>query len=347
MRERLDVPEELLRACLREQYDLSTGTIERTHMSWDSMIVAYHTVSAYGTPLLLRAKLGSFYEPSCLAPRYLQDQGISAVVAPLRTQRNALWVRIGDWTFSVYRFIEGEVGWRPAMTEAQWRSLGTTLGQIHRAPLPLEGMPSLQRERFDAAAYVRQIQTFAAHFDDRADGGSQSEQALRSLWMEHQSTIYTMVAAMETLAKALQGRSGPFVICHADLHPGNVIRDRAGQVHVIDWDDVMLAPKERDFLFVGDPRGAGTSDDGTPSFFQGYGPAEIDWVALTYYRFERIVTDLIECAHEVLFRDDLGEDARTEAVHLFGEVLAPRGMVVAARTAAAHLPADLRVRGGA
>jgi spectinomycin phosphotransferase len=42
-----------------------------------------------------------------------------------------------------------------------------------------------------------------------------------------------------------------------DLHPRNLIRDHAGKVFVIDWDEVMLAPKERDFIFVRPPTRCG------------------------------------------------------------------------------------------
>ena len=76
------------------------------------------------------------------------------------------------------------------------------------------------------------------------------EVSLSASWVAYKSTIHRVVTALEKLAGVLQRRSGPYVICHADLHPANLIRDDAGHVFVVDWDDVMLAPKERDFIFV-------------------------------------------------------------------------------------------------
>ena len=99
---------------------------------------------------------------------------------------------------------------------------------------------------------------------------------------------------------------------------------------VIDWDEVMLAPKERDFIFVREPQ--------ADAFWEGYGQREIDWVALTYYRWERVVQDLIECTQNVCFRDDLGEETRADIARLFHEMLAEEGGTVdAAYAAAAHL----------
>jgi spectinomycin phosphotransferase len=119
------------------------------------------------------------------------------------------------------------------------------------------------------------------------------------------------------------------VICHADLHPGNILRTSTNDVFIIDWDDVMLAPKERDFLFV--------NTDSAAPFFQGYGAAEIDWAALTYYRGERVITDLIACAQDVLFRDDLEEATKKDAVELFRDIFGKNGEVELAFATATRL----------
>jgi spectinomycin phosphotransferase len=114
-------------------------------------------------------------------------------------------------------------------------------------------------------------------------------------------------------------------------------------VFVIDWDEVMLAPKERDFLFVKESSAASEALPGTPAFFQGYGQTEIDWIALTYYRYERVIQDLIACTQEVFFRDDLGEDTKADSVQLFRAILAGGGQIDAASHASAHLPPDLAI----
>jgi spectinomycin phosphotransferase len=154
--------------------------------------------------------------------------------------------------------------------------------------------------------------------------------------MTHQSTIHTVLTSLETLAGVLRSRTFSYVICHGDMHARNLIRDRAGQVFVIDWDEVMLAPKERDFLFVRPPHAA--------AFWQGYGQVEIDWVALTYFLWERVVQDLIYCTRNVWFREDWGEESRLEAIQLLDVILAEDNVHIdAAYRASAHLPAELTV----
>ena len=38
------------------------------------------------------------------------------------------------------------------------------------------------------------------------------------------------------------------MITHGD-GPGNVLQDPSGEIYLVDWDDVMLAPRERDLWF--------------------------------------------------------------------------------------------------
>src|SRR5439155_24174000 len=103
-----------------------------------------------------------------------------------------------------------------------------------------------------------------------------------------------------------------------------------------------LAPRERDFIFVGEPAHA-SNRHGSP-FFEGYGETEIDWTLLTYYRYERVIQDLIEDAGQVIFRDDLSEEAKAEARRAFRASLEGRNFA-AAQAAAAHIPEDLSVEG--
>jgi len=346
MREKPSIPEEHLRACLQEQYDLIPDTLDVLPLGLDTRAFVCRVVSEHGTSYLLKARSGTFYEPSCLIPDYLRDRGIAAVVAPLLTKKNTLWTNIGDWTVIVYPFLEGDTSWT-GMTDEHWKELGTIFKRIHQVMVPTLGFESLRKETFDPMGYARWVRAFETSLavaetqHAHSEGGRVSKRTLRASWMEHQSTIHQVVTVLEKLAEILQRQSAPHVICHADLHPANLIRDHVGHVFVIDWDEVMLAPRERDFLFVKEASTDGSSRQGIPPFFQGYGQTEIDWTALTYYRYERVVQDLIECTQEVFFRDDLGEKTKADAIQLFRDILAEGGEVDAARAAAAHLTSDL------
>jgi spectinomycin phosphotransferase len=336
MREPLRIAEEDLQACVQDQYELDLVTLEFLPVGHDYDAGVYRAVSERGTAYLLKVTSRPLYEPRCLVPRYLYDQGITSVVAPLPTTSGALWTKLAEWTMILYPWISGDSS-LTGMTDELWKQVGSIFRRIHQITLPPGGFASLRQETFDPEEYTRWVSDFENRFahTEGPDAGA-ARRTLRSCWLTHQLTIHQAVATLEQLAGVLHSRALPFVICHADLHARNLIRDQAGQVFVIDWDEVMLAPKERDFIFVRSPQ--------ADAFWQGYGQIEIDWVALTYFLWERVVQDLMEHVRNVWFREEWTEEARDEAARLFQQTLKGRsGSINAAYQASAHLPVDLTV----
>jgi spectinomycin phosphotransferase len=341
MREEPRIAREMLRACLQEDYGLVPATIDFLPIGRDLNAGVYRVLSEEGARYLLKVKAGEFYAASCVVPRYLADQGIASVVAALPTRTKDLWARAGEWTVLVYAYLEGETGWA-AMTEEHWKTTGAIFRRVHDVALPPAGIDGVRRETLDPSGYARSIESVETHVATSGGGGREPVQALREAWAQHRSTIYALLVSLDKLAGVLRSQTKAHVICHADLHPGNLLRDRAGRVFVVDWDDLMLAPRERDFIFVGEPAHA-SGRSGSP-FFQGYGETEIDWTLLTYYRYERVIQDLIEDAGHVIFRDDLSKEANVEAARQFRASLEGRNFQ-AAQVAAAHIREDRTVHG--
>lgn len=329
MREPPGIGEERLRACLQDQYGLIPVLLEFLPLGHDYNAGVYRVVSVQDREYLLKVTSRSLYEPSCLVPAYLRDQGITSVVAPVPTKSGAAWTQSGKWTVILYPWISGECS-LTGMTNAQWKEVGSIFQRIHQVRLPASGFESLRKERFDPTEYVQWIHTFETQHLREQNRASVSQRAFRSSWKAHLSTIHEGVTTLEKLAEMLHSRTFPYVICHADLHARNLIRAQTGHVFVIDWDEVMLAPKERDFIFIREPY--------AEAFFQGYANAKIDWSLLTYYLWERVVQDVIYLADNVCFRDDWAEETRAQVAQTFHESLKPgANNLRAAREASAHL----------
>ncbi len=91
------------------------------------------------------------------------------------------------------------------------------------------------------------------------------------------------------------------VVCHSDLHGNNVLVGAGDALVVVDWHAPILAPKERDLMFVGGGVGGAWNQDRQAAwFYEGYGHAAVDPVALAYYRYERIVEDLVDYGQRIL-----------------------------------------------
>lgn len=84
------------------------------------------------------------------------------------------------------------------------------------------------------------------------------------------------------------------------------------------------------------------------AFYRGYGPADVDPVAIAYYRYERIVEDVaLACAH--LFSADAADSARARrdralTLRFFKAQFEPGDVVAAADQAYAVLPERQKIR---
>ena len=136
-----------------------------------------------------------------------------------------------------------------------------------------------------------------------------SATALRALLRDHAALIGRMLARAEQLELDVSARQLPEVLCHADLHGGNLLLGAHDALTIVDWDTCLLAPKERDLLFIGNGIGKGWN---TPReselFYQGYGAATVDQAALAYFRYERIIEDLAVYCAQLLDTADGGAD---------------------------------------
>ena len=106
-------------------------------------------------------------------------------------------------------------------------------------------------------------------------------------------------------------------MCHTDIHGGNILITDKDEFFIVDWDAPLLAPKERDLMFIG-----GGIDDIWKSkrdetdFYEGYGKTEIDFTVMAYYRYERVIEDLAAYAEQLLSTDEGGAD-REQAYRWF------------------------------
>jgi spectinomycin phosphotransferase len=97
----------------------------------------------------------------------------------------------------------------------------------------------------------------------------------------------------------------------------------------------MLSLKEHDLMFVGGGFiGAGMGDmhrrnQEESLFYAGYGKTEINFAALAYYRYDRIINDISAYCEKLLLTDDGGAD-REPAFKSVAENFEPNGMIASA-----------------
>ena len=139
--------------------------------------------------------------------------------------------------------------------------------------------------------------------------------------------IQQLVDRSEELSQKAHGRPLKFVLCHSDIHGGNVLVNGTKALYIVDWDDPILAPKERDLMFIGGGVGnVWNKPYEERLFYQGYGRTDVDWTLLAYYRYERIVEDIAVYAQELLLKPTEGKN-RLEMYKQFMSIFEPQGVV--------------------
>src|SRR5919201_1920229 len=294
----VDLPDDTLAAGLRTHYGLAVTTVTFLPLGQDSSTWVYHVRTADDAPYFLKVRTSVTNAPSLLVPRYLHDHGVAQVIAPLPTTTGTLWAAVAGYALILYPFIAGTTDMAPGMVPSQWIAYGAILRQIHTTPITAELAHLMRRETFvpAGAATVRAVDTHIGG-QTLADPVVQD---FATLWNERWDTVHTLVARAEELGQRLAQWAPPCVLCHADIHTNNVLLDAGGTVWIVDWDDTVLAPKERDLMFVvgGGLNRTLVGPREEELFLQGYGATTLDPRALTYYRYALAVRDIGEYSEQ-------------------------------------------------
>ncbi len=310
---------------LRDRYALPVTEIEFLALGYDLDAGVYRVTTDDGGAYFLKVKEGAVYLPSVVVPRYLFDRGLRQIVVPLPATDGALITRIDPFSLVLYPYIEHHTASEIGLTDPQWVEFGTIVRQIHDAPLPPN--VSLERETFTPSAAWRAL-AHEMHARIRAETYTDPEQnALATAWRAHYAEISELLRRADDYGRQLRARNLPHGLCHADLHTGNLLIDRHGDLFVVDWDQPVLAPKERDLMFISGGRViTAVSQREEDLFFSGYGPAEIDRLALIYYRCAWVVQDIGSFAEQVFLMPELSVAAKREAIRYFVGSFAPDGI---------------------
>ncbi|MBN1140157.1 MAG: phosphotransferase [Anaerolineae bacterium] len=145
--------------------------------------------------------------------------------------------------------------------------------------------------------------------------------------------IDDLVTRAGRLAQVLQTCAAEAIVCHSDLHAGNFHICAGGDFYIVDWDDPILAPKERDLMAAGSGLMGGwrTPPEEEKLFYRGYGHTTVDPVALAYYRYERIVQDLAVYCEQIFLSDEGGPDREQSFRYLASNFLPGNTIAIADR----------------
>ncbi len=310
--------------CLSTYYGIEVAKLVLLPLGADMNASIYKAEGHDQRSYFVKLKLGHHHDIGIAVVGLLHNAGIQEIILPVKTTHSHLTQLINSSTLIVYPFIEGRNGFSQTLTDEQWLTLGKTLRQVHEIDTPPSIKHRIRRETYSSKwrDIVRSLYTYT-------EPPIIDEIALK-LWtfmQEKTLVIQRLIDRAEQLAKAIQNESPELVLCHSDIHGGNVLIDGNNAIYIVDWDDPIMAPKERDLMFIG----GGVANVWNKSheealFYKGYGKTEINKTILAYYRHERIVEDIAEYGQNLLLTMAGGED-KAEMYKHFIAMFEPNGVV--------------------
>jgi spectinomycin phosphotransferase len=324
MFDRPPVSDEVLIAVAAREYGI-TAMHRRSLGGEDVAAWTYRAEGLAGQPLFV--KVSTRIDLSRLAAcRWLLDDGVGEVVAPVQTRSGALSAAVDGVSVVAYPFVDGRPAAEAGLTERQWVAYGRMLRRLHDARLPAELGAALPREAFTPVSLSVMERVEAAigrleHGGVDGDAGDPIATSVVTLWREHGREVDAIGARTATLAERLRMRLAAegdrdFVACHADVHTYNVLVDDTGALRVVDWDELLIAPPERDLMFIlGSPIGLPLGEREVTLFADGYGALDVDPGRLAYYHSDWAVQDVAGYAEQALSAV-LGRQSREHALRI-------------------------------
>jgi len=322
--------DELIIAQLSASYDLSVHSLEFLPVGNDARAWSYRVEAASGL-FFLKLRKGDVNRASLIVPHYLLNCSIENVVAPIPSKSGELFVRLNDYALTLYSYIQGESKWDMSLTAAQWRDWGRIMHSIHDASIPLELAEDVPQEVF-AVKWLDKMERVEDVLE-RGDYDGEVASAVARIWREKADVIELCRSRYLSLGTQLERRSPDFALCHADIHPANIIIDTVGTIHIVDWDETLLAPKERDLMFFIDD---GRSVDTTEAFLAGYGDRSADLLSLAYYKYDWVIQEFGDYGERVFLEPDLSNKDLALAQREFTRLFEPGDVIERAHRAYAN-----------
>ena len=175
----------------------------------------------------------------------LHRAGFERANYPIKTTFGAFHVMVGNTLVALFSFMEGQ------QTETfDDEAFGYLLGQVHRLTDKIN--VDVPRERFA----LKHGDTFEGQFD-RLLAASVDDPVLVGLQRvlrNREVEIRRQYAILQRVIAECNQVDFPLVITHGDPG-GNVLAKSPTDLFLVDWDEIMLAPAERD-IWIHDTRQA-------------------------------------------------------------------------------------------
>lgn len=314
MLEKPNIPDKEITEYMQDEYRLAVSRVMFLPIGADFRTAVFCLTTHDKTDYFLKLRRGAWNETAVTLPKFLYVNGITQIIPPLPTQTGQLWGNFGDYKTILYPFIEGDDGYQIDLEPHHWVELGTALKRLHILEVPSVIRHGIRQETYSAEGRDA-VKQFLIRIETEQNTDPVAVE-LAAFLNTKRGELLDLVERADRLAQRLKAQPQDWVVCHFDLHAGNLHIGTDGKLYIVDWDEPILAPKERDLMYIGGGLLASglSPQEEEARFYAAYGSVQINETALAYYRYERIIQDIMEYCKELLLSDEGGED-RAQSLH--------------------------------
>ena len=234
------------------------------------------------------------------------------VLPPLSHKYGQTVARIENYGLVVYPYLEGLTVMRSGLNGQQLTTVRQEIGAItallhelteqvnHQIDLPTEDFTKFQPEFHSIVCSNRKPDCHDQLIID---------------WMrfiqERKSELTNLLQVTEQLGNELRSRKSDYVLCHGDIHEDNIIMASSGGLYIIDWDNAILAPKERDLFFFGE------NENNLKQYFSLLSSKQAEPAIIDYYVLEWALQEIVDYSNRILSNSFFSPEGRLDAWHQF------------------------------
>jgi spectinomycin phosphotransferase len=172
--------------------------------------------------------------------------GIRNIAHPIATSNGQMRIRVGDFHIALFNWISGKTAQEHKLADRQLERLGELLVKVHQSKTRIGDYAV--GETFEIPFKDRLLAIFDGM--SKINGDSTEYNMKLKVFLEPlRHKFMQELETLETLQRKVKSMKLEFVNCHGEPSPGNVLSSDDGEVHLLDWDDPIFAPKEKDLLF--------------------------------------------------------------------------------------------------
>jgi len=214
----------------------------------------------------------------------MHELGQNRINYPISTLKGDLSVTDNGSLVVLFNYIDA-----PQSYDYDNFTLGKLLAEIHQLSEQMNAITPKEMFRFKHAdIFEKKLEELV-----QLKSSNVTEQTASALLQENHEDLIRLYKVFRNISLTCQKSDDwQMILTHGDA-PGNILVNSPTDFYIVDWDDILFAPSERDLWFLLDKQ----------DFIRGYQSVrhdyEVNELSARYYLFSRYFNDLIEYWAEI------------------------------------------------